>query len=755
MMFLKNIKVTSFYSKKIILSQNSLLKIPRRNGYLILVPEIGEDLPGRYPLLKEDKSPEFTNITIEKCIAVIGRQALEFEETIKTLEKQIENVNDISSENLFKNILNPLEEIYTSLNITWGISKTLYLGNQSLMPTQYYINIDGRARRACASKYISSPIYQACKNVFNNSYNKLSDEQKKVLTKYILEGKLNGLELSEKKKEQFSALRLWLCDKIKEYSQKLETAINHLSFTIRDPALMKDFPEELLKSIAPDSTQYLVGPWIITLTSDIVEPFIEHCPDRALRCKVWETNVIKASVLHDKSVQTSTTLEDIRQKRNQEANMLGYKSFADLSMETKMAASVKNVYHVLNTLLATARPAQEYEIKELQAFATKEGLEGTLQLWDISYWGRLQLRTVYEYKEEDLNNYFLLPKVLNGLFELIEILFDVKIIETKKTDLWHKDVRFFDVFDIKKSTTDPLGSFYLDPYARRDEKIRASQNSGYTVSIQNKSKICNIKPLIALIFNFQPPVNEKPSLLSFKDLQTLFRQFGHALHYLLTKVEYTDIAGLSFVEWDALFISDYFLENWLYEPLFLQRISCHQITGESLPLNMIDKLKNAKTHLSGYNLCKELYLSQFDLELYSSKEFWNNIMNRLWKKYFVLPPNKKDSHICSFESIFSGNWAAAYYSHIWSKMIAADLYSAFQDISYENKESLKALGNRYRESFLVVGGTYSTRENFRKFSGRDPNPKALLKTLNLDIKSNMLETNTGISQKNKIMNNEI
>lgn len=131
---------------------------------------------------------------------------------------------------------------------------------------------------------------------------------------------------------------------------------------------------------------------------------------------------------------------------------------------------------------------------------------------------------IYRYKEEDLNNYFLLPKVLNGLFELIEILFDVKIIEAKKTDLWHKDIRFFDIFDIRESTTDPLGSFYLDPYARRDEKIRASQNSGYTVSIQNKSKICNIKPLVALIFNFQPPISEKPSLLSFKDLQTLFRQ---------------------------------------------------------------------------------------------------------------------------------------------------------------------------------------------------------------------------------------
>ncbi|XP_033197989.1 uncharacterized protein LOC117160961 [Bombus vancouverensis nearcticus] len=747
-MFLRNIKMASFCGKRIILSQNSFLKIPRRNGYLILVPEIGEDLPGKYPLLKEDKSPEFTNITIEKCVAVIGRQSLEFEETVKTLGKQIENVNSISPENLFKNILNPIEEIDASLNITWGIAKTLYLGNQSLMPTQYYISISERAKRASAFKYINVPIYQACKNVLNNNESELNVEQKRILARYILEGRLNGLELSEKKKEQFAALKIWLSEKIKKYSQKVQAAINNLTFTIRDPNIVRDFPEDLLKSMAVNPTQFLAGPWIIILTPDIMEPFMEHCHDRALRWRVWDANVIKASLLHDRSIQTSTTLEEIRQKRNQEAHLLGYKSFTDLSMETKMAGSVQNIHYVLDNLLATARPAQEHEIKELQAFANEKGLDGTLQHWDIAYWGRKQLHSVYMYKEEDLNNYFPLPKVLCGLFELIETLFDVKIIESKKLDLWHKDVRFFDVFDLKHSSTDPVGSFYLDPYARGDEKVRVSQNAGYTVEIQNRSKICGIKPLVALIFNFAPPMGEKPSLLSFKDLQTLFRQFGHALHHILTKVEYTHIAGLSFVEWDALFISDYLLENWLYEPSFVQRISCHQVTEEPLPLNIVEKVRDSKTHLSGYNLCKELYLSELDLELYSGKEYWNSIMNRLWKKYFVLPPYKKDSHVCSFDAIFSGQWAAAYYSHVWSKMIAADLYSAFQDVSYKNKESLKELGQRYRESFLSVGGTYSARENFRKFSGRDPNPKALLKNLRLDTKCSMSEITNNTIQGN-------
>ncbi|OAD52206.1 Oligopeptidase A [Eufriesea mexicana] len=746
MMFLKNMKVATFYGKRIILSQNSLLKTPKRNGYLILVPEIGEDLPGKYPLLKEDRTPEFTNVTIEKCVAVIGRQTLELEEKVKSLAKDIENVNDISPENLFKNVLDPLEDMSNSLSITWGIAKTLYVGNQSVMPTQCYITIDRRAKRADAFKYVSKPIYQACKNVLNNSENKLTVEQRRVLTKYVLEGKLNALELSGKKSQQFTALKLWLLETLEKYSQKVEVATNNLSFILRDPADVRGFPEDLLKALAQDSTQYLTGPWIIRLTPNIVEPLLEYCPNRTFRWKIWDTNVIKASLLHDKSVQTSTTLEDIRQKRNQEAELLGYKSFVDLSIETKMATSVQEIYNVFNNLLATARPVQEYEIKELQMFASEEGLEGELQHWDIAFWGRQHLRSIHGYKEEDFTNYFSLPQVLNSLFELTEILFDVKIMEAKKPDVWHKDVQFFDVFDLKQSTTDPIANFYLDLYARGYEKVRVSQDTGYIVPIQHRSKISDIKPLIALIFNFQPPIGAKPSLLSFKDLQTLFRKFGHLLPYILTKAECSLIAGLSFVEWDAAFICDHFFENWLYEPLFLQKISCHQDTGESLSPDMIEKLIKAKMNLSGYNLCKELYLSQFDLELYSGKEFWNNIMGRLWKKYFVLPAYKRDCHICSFVPIFSGSWPAAYYSNIWSKMIAADLYSVFQNVSYKDKTSLKELGSRYRESFLCRSGIYPARENFRKFVGRDPNPKALLKNLRLDIKYNMLKINSETNQ---------
>nr|XP_003699258.2 PREDICTED: probable cytosolic oligopeptidase A isoform X1 [Megachile rotundata] len=740
MMFLKNTKIIPLCGKRIILSQNNLLKIPKRNGYLVLVPEIGEDLPGKYPLLKEDKTPEFNTITIEKCVAAIGRQALEFEETIKTLGKKIEGVDNISPNDLFKNVIDPIEDISASLTSTWGIAKALYVGNQSKMPTQYYISINNRARKASAFKYVSKPIYRACKSIINNKEAKLTNEQRRILIKFILEGKLNGLELSEKEELKLSDLMVLLFRHIKEYTQKLEVAMKQYNFTIKDPQVVADIPEDVLKHMVTDPARYKVGPWSISLDSVILRSFMEYCSDRSMRWKLWEANLIKASVFQDKLLQTSTLVEEIRSKRIQQANILGYKSYADLSMESKMAASVENVYNVLDNLLETAYPAQQYEINTLKTFAKENGLKETLQQWDVAYWGRKQLHSTCKYKEEDLKNYFPLPRVLSGIFGLIEFLFNVKIVESKKSDVWHKDVRYFDAFDLKQSDSVPIGSFYLDPYAREDEKVPISQNDGYLVTMQNKSKISDTKPLAALVFNFQPSLGDRPSLLSLRDLQTLFQKVGHMLQHILTTVDYAEVAGHSFVEWDAAFVSQYFFEHWLYEPFILQQISGHHSTGEPLSTEMIETVQKIRTHLAGYNLCQSLYLSRFDLELYSGSEFWNDIMKRLWSKHFVFPAFKNDCFICSFDCIFSGDFAANYFSTTWSKMLAADLYGAFKNIPSDNKELLKEVGNRYRETFLAVGGSYSANEVFRKFRGRDPCPKALLKSLELDQKANMLET---------------
>ncbi|XP_076222898.1 uncharacterized protein LOC116428223 isoform X2 [Nomia melanderi] len=632
--------------------------------------------------------------------------------------------------------------MYNSLNATWGIAKILYLGNRSIIPSECYMGIHNRARKALAIRFVNNLIYQACKSILNNKEIKLSTEQRKILEKYILEGKLNALAVTDRTREIHDALTERIINKTKEYAHNLEESIKLFKYTIRNPTVMKDFPEDALKAMAKDVEKYNVGPWLITLRPHILKPFMEYCPVRSLRQSIWEADVTKASVLQERLLNTSTPLEQLRALRQQRAELLGYKTYVHLSLETKMAESIENIYHTFDILLGTARPAQEYELMQLNSFANENGFAGTLQFWDIPFWSRKQLFSIHKYKEGDFKQYFPLPKVLSGTFELIERLFNVKIVESENLHVWHNDVHFFDVFDLNESSNEPVGSFYLDPYARNNEKVKVPNDSGHIVPINSRSKVSKTKPLVALLFNFQPPTEGKPSLLYFKDVKAIFQKFGRMLQHILTKVDYAELSGLTNVEWDAAYISDHFFENWLYEPSILHQISSHYDTKESLSAEMIKTLKDTKLQLAGFNLCKELYLSRFDLELHFCDKFWGVIMNRLWNKHFIMPQHKLDSHICSFESIFSGNFGAAYYSHIWSQMLAADLYSIFKEISVKNstRDAMREIGDRYYATFLSVGGSQPMSETFRKFTGRDPNPIALLLNLELDDKSTIVKS---------------
>lgn len=397
-------------------------------------------------------------------------------------------------------------------------------------------------------------------------------------------------------------------------------------------------------------------------------------------------------------------------------------------METKMAGNVQNVRNTLGKLLERALPAQQYELESLTEFASERGFDGNLNLWDVPYWKRKQRKSLYNYNDETLKEYFPLPKVLNGLIELTERLFNITIKERSGVKAWHKDVRYFDIFESHSSA--PVAGFYLDLYRRKDAKLRTQENNGWMVSIRNHSFVTDTKPLASLIFNFQPPKVDKPSLLLFDEVKLLFHKFGYGLQHLLTRTKYSDVAGLSNVEWDAVDISGHVMANWLYDTITLQNISSHFESEDPLPRDMIDDLKLSMQHMAGYDLCQQLYLSNLDLDLYSTKDFWLDIVKKLWPQHFVLPLDKLDSHPCSFTEIFSGEWAAAYYSQIWSQIIAADVYGAFHE-AQGNEKQIQDVGKRFRDTYLSLGGSCHPSEVFRRFRGRDPSPKALLAKLGL------------------------
>lgn len=712
---------TSIVSRHV---KKQLYQSTRNAGYLVLIPEIGEDVE-KATLLTETGLPEFNDITIEKCIAAINKQTMDYENGVKEVEKSAP-----SSTNVFEHIFPPLEKLDAQLELTWGIAKTLYLGNSSLMPTKSYIKIHERAHKARSCKFNSIPIFEAVVNE-QNKHKNTTDEEQRLLDKYILEGKLNGMELDEIKRDKLGNILIELDKQKNIFRQKTQHATNVFTSTIDNPDVVGDFPEALLKAISANSSALHQGPWKVTLQPHIYEPFLQHCPDRALRWNAWQAYVQRCSGYGNKELDTSINLENIRSLRRNQAAILGFDSYVDMSMETKMAGSLENINTIFGGLLERAKPMQEVEVEQLQRFAKECGFDEKLEQWDIPYWQRKHKWSIYNFNEEQVREYFPLPKVITSLFNLCSTLFNIQIVERSNVHTWHKDVKFYDIFD--ESSNRPIAGFYLDPYARQNEKIRIHDDAGWHINIQNKCSITSTNPLSALIFNFQPPTESKPSLLSFNEVNTLFKRFGHALRHLLTKVNYSEVAGSSNVEWDAAEVCAQVMTHWLYDPDTIVALSGHYSTEESLPDDIVHNLRNIRQHMAGFNLCKELYLSKLDLELYSQKKFWREIVMELWPQYHVHPFDKYDSHPLSFTKIVSEEWGAAYYCHLWSRMIAADIHSAFEEARQGNQD-VTAVGKRYKDTFLALGGACHPSEVFRRFRGRDPSANALLNNLGLTKK---------------------
>ncbi|KAL1501699.1 hypothetical protein ABEB36_006981 [Hypothenemus hampei] len=710
----------SLFSKRVVYSPNR-----KEHGYVVLLPEIGEDAVEKNPLYHNDGLPKFNEITIENCRAAISKQSLDYEVGIQEIEEKIKN-NQI--QDVFEDIIEPLEKLGNPMETTWGVSKTLYLGNNTLMPTSSYMAIHERARRARAAKFTSKSIHGAITEDLANRKNR-STEQTRVMRKFAIEGKLNGLELSERDADVFNYNSSKLTKQKTEFKTKNEVALKQHSQLIRDPGIVRDFPENLLKATAIDPSQYMNGPWKFTIQPPVYMPLLEHCPDREVRWLLWKSYVNRGSNTGEKELSTSLHVEEIRLSRTNIAKTLGYKNFVDMSMETKMAGNREEVNRVLDLLLQRAKPSQDEELNNLLMFANEKGLRANrLELWDVPYWRRKQKIILFDYDDNKLKNFFPLNTVLNGLFQLCEKLFNIVIKMRTGVTTWHKDVKFYDVFEPHSSA--PVAGFYIDPYARSEDKLRL-QNSDWMIGMQSKSQVTDSKPYAALIFNFELPRGDLQSHLTFNEVRTLFQKFGHCLQHLLSRTYYSEVAGLSNVEWDAVEVSGHMLAHWLFNQSVIESITCHSGSGDKLPKPIFENLCKAQQHLAAYDLCNELYLSVLDLELHSTNTYWLDVVKHLWPQYKTLEFHSKiDAHPCNFTQILSEEWAAAYYSHVWSRMIAADVYSAFYEAG-EDERQIREVGKRFRDTFLALGGSQHSSQIFREFRGRDPSHKALLKSLGL------------------------
>jgi oligopeptidase A len=427
-------------------------------------------------------------------------------------------------------------------------------------------------------------------------------------------------------------------------------------------------------------------------------------------------------------------IERILLLRQEEAKLLGFGSYAELSLANKMAPTVAAVEELLEELRRASYDAAVKDLEALKAFALSHGAiaDADLKHWDISFWAERQREEKFAFNDEELRPYFPLPQVRDGLFGLAKRLFGVTIAAADgQAPVWHEDVRYFQITDAAGVA---IAHFYLDPFSRPAEKRGGAWMDECIgrAKIREANAIQTRLPVAYLVCNQTPPVDSKPSLMTFREVETLFHEFGHGLQHMLTQVDYPGAAGINNVEWDAVELPSQFMENWCYDRATLLGMSKHYETGESLPEHYYQKLLAARNYMSGSAMLRQVYFSKLDLELHyryhpGGNETVNQVRNRIAKTTTVLPPLPEDAFLCSFGHIFAGGYAAGYYSYKWAEVLSADAFAAFEEVGLENEQAIAATGKRFRDTVLALGGSQPPMEVFKAFRGRQPSTQPLLR----------------------------
>ena len=429
-------------------------------------------------------------------------------------------------------------------------------------------------------------------------------------------------------------------------------------------------------------------------------------------------------------------IEQILDLRQQQAELLGFENYAELSLARKMAPSVLAVEELMEELRSASYSAAKRELVEIEAFAKEQTQKDSIEIkqWDVLYWTERMKEARFDLNDEALRPYFPLPNVLAGLFGLAERLFGITITAADgEAPTWHEDVRYFQVSDTQSE--EAIAHFYLDPYSRPAEKRGGAWMDECIVraKVANPDGSSQVRlPIAYLVCNQSPPIDGKPSLMTFSEVETLFHEFGHGLQHMLTTVDYSGAAGINNVEWDAVELPSQFMENWCYDRETLFGMARHYQTGEPLPEADYQNLLAARHFMTGNAILRQVSFGWVDVALHSDykpggeETVWD-VRDRIAQKTTIMQPLPEDAFLCSFGHIFSGGYAAGYYSYFWAEVLSADAFSAFEEVGLDDIQAVQATGRRFRDTVLALGGSEHPMTVFKSFRGREPSTQPLLR----------------------------
>lgn len=621
----------------------------------------------------------------------------------------------------WESVVTPLDDANELLSRAWGIVSHLHsvadspelreVYNENLPRlTEFWTRI-GQSE-ALYAKYRAISSLPAMQNA--------PAARQRVLANSLRDFKLGGAELPEEQKPRYAEIQEKQAALSSRFSENVLDATNGWSHVVTDAAELAGMPDDALQAAREAAQKEGVDGWKFTLQFPSYFPVLQYADNQALRRTLYDASARRASEFGKPEWDNGPLMREILQLRAEEAQMLGYRHFADVSLVPKMADSPESVCEFLRNLAKRARPHGEKDLKELREFAQAQLGMDTLNPWDMAYVSEKLRQARYAFSDNEVRQYFQEPAVLKGLFELTETLFDVRI-EKDVAPVWHDDVRFFTV----RRKGEAIAHFYLDPYARDSKRGGAWMDDARG----RKRKEGTIQtPVAYLTCNFPRPVGGKAATLTHDDVLTLFHEFGHGLHHMLTRIEEPGVAGISGVEWDAVELPSQFMENFGWEWSVLSAMTAHIDTGETLPRALYDKMVAARNFQSGLQMLRQIEFSLFDMRLHSDFDAHGSktvlqLLDEVRDEVAVVRPPDYNRFPNTFTHIFSGGYSAGYYSYKWAEVLSADAYAQFEETGVLNADT----GKRFLDEILSVGGSRPAAESFRAFRGRDPSLDALLR----------------------------
>ena len=557
------------------------------------------------------------------------------------------------------------------------------------------------------------------------AFSGLAPARKKLVENSLRDFRLGGAELPPEVKPRYAAIQEELSSLSAKFSENVLDATNAFSMFLDDEARLAGVPADAVQAAREAAEKDGKAGWKFTLHMPSYLPVMQYAEDRSLREAFYRANATRASEFGKTEWDNTPLIARILQLRREDALLLGYDNFAEVSLVPKMANTPAQVTDFLNDLAVRARPFAERDLAELRDYAKSElGLD-TLEAWDMAYASEKLRAGRYSFSDQEVKQYFPETQVVPGMFKLVETLYGIHI-TTSTAPVWHADVRFF---DIRSGTGDLIGQFYMDLYARETKRGGAWMDG----AIARRRKDGHIQtPVAYLNCNFSGPVGGKPALFTHDDVITLFHEFGHGLHHLLTKIEDLGVSGINGVEWDAVELPSQFMENFCWEWEVLEHMTRHVDTGEPLPRALFEKMLAAKNFQSGLGMLRQIEFSLFDMRLHSdvapdAGRSAQQVLDAVRAEVAVVVPPSYNRFPNNFSHIFAGGYAAGYYSYKWAEVLSADAFSAFEDMRSQRSVLDETTGARFRDEVLAVGGSRPAAESFRAFRGREPKVDALLR----------------------------